>query len=347
MKVLLLCDRPSWAYDSIARSLVRHNHDPSLELDVFHLKRREDELRKRARRYDSVFALGWQLLGTLEGGAVRETLSFLRPARTLTGIHSHHAFDDGRTLPDRDVPPPPALIEFLRRYRRVNAVSRRLARLFSAAGLSDVSYTPNGVDTDLFRPLRPISGTPPLRVGFSGSRKHDWRKGVSEFITPAASLDGVELHVAMPAEGKHVPQDRMPAFYNQIDVYVCASSSEGFSLSLLEAAATGRPLVSTRVGGSEELIEEGVNGFFVDRTVEAIREKLLLLRDDRELARRMGEASRRIVEERWSWTLRAPAWLRFIRESTLQAGLPTAGWFERAASRLGLGSRRSMPRELR
>ena len=38
----------------------------------------------------------------------------------------------------------------------------------------------------------------------------------------------------------------MPKFYNKLDIY-CASSSEGFSLSVLEASATGIPVISTKV----------------------------------------------------------------------------------------------------
>ena len=259
-----------------------------------------------------MFVMGWQLFGPLVDGHVDLSLKSLDRGRTLTGLHSHHSFDGRATQPDRSVAPPEGLVRFLAGYAGVNAVSRRLAELFGDAGL-DVAYTPNGVDTELFAPAAEIAAGGPLRVGYSGSLKHDWRKGISEFIRPASALDGVELRVAMPAEGSYVSLEEMPGFYNQLDAYVCASSSEGFSLSVLEAAASGRPIISTRVGGSEDLIEDGVNGFLVDRDVDAIAEKIALLRDDRELARRMGEASRRIVEERWSWRLRAPAWLEFMR----------------------------------
>jgi glycosyltransferase involved in cell wall biosynthesis len=312
-RVLLVCDRPSWSYDAIARALVKHNHDRRLQLDVFHLKGREDALKREARHYDLVFVLGWQLLADLEDGHFGERLPFLDPDKTLTGIHSHHAWDDRRTTPDRSVSPPPCLVDFLGRYRGVNAVSRRLYELFSAAGVENIGYTPNGVDVELFRPVSEPGRTPSLRVGFSGSKKHDWRKGVSEFIEPAAAgLTGVELRLAMPGEG-YVPLDEMPRFYNEIDVYACASSSEGFSLSVLEASACGRPVVSTRVGGSEDLIEDGLNGFLVDRTVEAIRSKLAYFLGDPEALRRMGAANRKEVEQSWSWESRAPAWLDFIR----------------------------------
>ena len=318
MKVLLVCDRANWAYDAIARALVKHNPDRDLELDVLHLKGDTDRLRAVWRDYDGTFVLGWQLLGQL-GWRVKQLLDFLEPNSTITGIHSHHSFDGRRTQPDHGVPPPRKLVRFLARYRGVNAVSRRLAELFRDAGLEKVAYTPNGVDIELFRPRREVGTDETLRVGFSGSKKHDWRKGISEVIEPAAGLPGVELRLAMPAEGSYVPLEEMPAFYNELDVYVCASSSEGFSLSVLEAAASGRPIVSTRVGGSEDLIEDGVNGFLVDRDVAAIREKLELLAANRDLARAMGAANRRIVEERWSWQARTPAWTTFIRRSLEQA----------------------------
>lgn len=319
-RVLLVCDRPNWAYDAIARALVKHNARADLELDVSYLKGQERSLRRKSRSFDCVFPLGWQLLGELQGDRLRPRLKFLPPRKTVTGIHSHHSFDRRETRPDRSVQPPSALVTFLARFAGVNAVSRRLTELFRSAGLSGVVYTPNGVDTELFEPHEQIRSDGPLRVGFSGSSKHDWRKGVSEFIRPAAAAAGVELRLATPGDGSYVPLESMPRFYNEIDAYVCASSSEGFSLSVLEAAACGRPVISTRVGGCEDLIEDGVNGFLVDRTVEAIEQKLALLRDDRARARAMGEASRRVVEERWSWDKQAPAWLDFVAASIRQKG---------------------------
>jgi glycosyltransferase involved in cell wall biosynthesis len=47
------------------------------------------------------------------------------------------------------------------------------------------------------------------------------------------------------------------------DVFVLPSLAEGFSLSIVEALAAGRPVVATRVGGAAEIIEEGRNGFLV------------------------------------------------------------------------------------
>ena len=58
------------------------------------------------------------------------------------------------------------------------------------------------------------------------------------------------------------------------DAFVAPSHYEAFSLGLLEAAAAGLPLVVTRISGSDELVEEGVNGIFVERTAEGVKRGL-------------------------------------------------------------------------
>jgi glycosyltransferase involved in cell wall biosynthesis len=162
------------------------------------------------------------------------------------------------------------LIEQLSRLRSVNAISCRLFDLFRKAGLTNVVLTENGVDADLFSPARPISvdRQRPLVVGFCGSTnidKHDYLKGYSEFIAPLQDLPNVEVKVLGGKGDQRVSRVEMPNLYSQIDLYICASTSEGFSQSVLEASSCGRGVISTRVGGCEDLITEGHNGFFIDR----------------------------------------------------------------------------------
>ena len=64
------------------------------------------------------------------------------------------------------------------------------------------------------------------------------------------------------------------------------------SVAALEAMAAGLPLVVTRTGGTEELVEEGVNGYsFEWGDIEALNNFLRIFAEDRVLARRMGAAS--------------------------------------------------------
>lgn len=85
------------------------------------------------------------------------------------------------------------------------------------------------------------------------------------------------------------------------DVFVMTSAWEGFPNALLEAMWVGLPVVSTRVSGTEELIESGTNGVLVDVDDDRVMSDAVagLLRNPAERAR-LGAAARRSVRDRFS-----------------------------------------------
>jgi len=92
-------------------------------------------------------------------------------------------------------------------------------------------------------------------------------------------------------------------FLRNLDIFVLSSTTEGISLTLLEAMSTELPVVATDVGGNPEVVADGVTGFIVPpQDPEAMAEKLLLLVRDEELRRQMGQAGRERVLERFSIT---------------------------------------------
>lgn len=91
----------------------------------------------------------------------------------------------------------------------------------------------------------------------------------------------------------------VPELFSQAAVSVLPSlSGEGLSNTLLESMAAGLPVVATRVGGSPEMIEDGLNGLLVPpRDPGALAQAICAVLDDRELARRLGyEAKHRVAE---------------------------------------------------
>jgi glycosyltransferase involved in cell wall biosynthesis len=247
----------------------------------------------------------------------RHELTFLDRNKLVAGIHSHRSWDGYASLPDACPAPPAELIEQLSRLRSVNAISRRLFDLFRKAGLTNVVLTENGVDADLFTPTRPISvdRQRPIVVGFCGSTnidKHDHLKGYSEFIAPLRDLPNVEVKVLGGKGDQRITRAEMPYLYNQIDLYICASTSEGFSQSVLEASSCGRGVISTRVGGCEDLITEGHNGFFIERHLPAIKRLVTRLEADRALVQQLGTHNRQRIMDRYAWTIQGPVWLEFI-----------------------------------
>ena len=86
--------------------------------------------------------------------------------------------------------------------------------------------------------------------------------------------------------------------YHALDVYVVPSRQEGGPKGVLEAMASGVPLVSTRVGQAPDIVESGGNGLLVDvEDAEGIAEAVLLVRDDRALAAAFAVAGRRTAEK--------------------------------------------------
>jgi glycosyltransferase involved in cell wall biosynthesis len=145
-----------------------------------------------------------------------------------------------------------------------------------------------------------------------------WDKGVREFVEAARILkrEGRDLSFALagqPDPGNpaaiseriladwrsegladwlgHV--DDMPALLAGADVVVLPSYREGLPKSLVEAAACGRPLITTDVPGCREVVKDGVDGLLVPvRDAAALAQAIARVLDDPSLARRLGEAAR-------------------------------------------------------
>lgn len=95
-------------------------------------------------------------------------------------------------------------------------------------------------------------------------------------------------------------RDDVPRIMRGLDLFVLPSLAEGISNTILEAMASGLPIVATRVGGTPELVEEGVTARMVppddpQALAIAIRDYVM----DPTMARRHGGAARRVVQQRF------------------------------------------------
>ena len=90
--------------------------------------------------------------------------------------------------------------------------------------------------------------------------------------------------------------------YQQANVFLFPSRHEGMPNALLEAMASGLPVVASCIAGSEELVQDGKTGYLVpSEDVELLRAALKKLLTDATLRKQMGDASRQSVEENYSW----------------------------------------------
>jgi glycosyltransferase involved in cell wall biosynthesis len=84
------------------------------------------------------------------------------------------------------------------------------------------------------------------------------------------------------------------------DMATLSSSSEGTSLSLLEAMATGLPVVATRVGGNPDIVVDGHNGVLVGQDRADYAAALVALIESEAMRRALGENARETVIREWS-----------------------------------------------
>jgi glycosyltransferase involved in cell wall biosynthesis len=213
------------------------------------------------------------------------------------------------------------------RVRRVVCVSAGLARdtalSYPAVG-GLVTTIPNGVDMRRFASsasarerLRDELGARngDLMALFVGG---DWhRKGLRHAIEGAAAAPGWTLLVVgagdrdrfgalarelgAGARVRFLGHVADPApYYLAADALVAPSYFEAFSLVALEGAAAGLPLLVPAMNGTEELVSDGVDGWFTPRDGAAIAGRLRQLREDPALRRAMGAAAR-VSAERFDW----------------------------------------------
>lgn len=103
---------------------------------------------------------------------------------------------------------------------------------------------------------------------------------------------GIEHYVSMPGQCDNI-QERL----NEADVFVQSSDYEGLPISGLEAMACGLPLISTKAGGTVDIIKDNRNGFLVDiGDVNGLAQKMIFLVQNKEIRKKMGEESRKIAE---------------------------------------------------
>jgi len=216
-----------------------------------------------------------------------------------------------------------ALSKDLERYlhEKIRVPAAKVAQLY------------NGVDTELFHPAR--GGREPLPCeGFAGPEQFvigtvGRMQAVKDPVTLARAFvrllqvvpDGARrLRLVMIGDGPLKEQvrgvieeggaaglawlpgerDDVPRIMRGLDLFVLPSISEGVSNTVLEAMASGLPMVATRVGGNPELIEAGVTGTLVPRSdAESMARAIRVYAESTELCRRHGSEARRAAERRF------------------------------------------------
>lgn len=195
----------------------------------------------------------------------------------------------------------------------------------------------SGVNLDLFTPAPELPGPPTMLfasrlllnkgVGdFIAAARILRRRGVDGRFWVAGELDAPSPDVVSEAELQTAADEKtvtllghradMPTLLNQVHAMVLPSYyGEGIPKVLLEAAACGRPVITTDHPGCRDAITPGKTGLLVPiRDPEALADVMQKLIEDGELRRRMGRAGRQLAEAEFSDTAVAGAHLQYYAE---------------------------------
>ena len=228
---------------------------------------------------------------------------------------------------------------FLPRYGKVICVSDTVLQQCLQAGIeeSHCCLIENAIDTQQFKRTRALHEAKAaefsvqreqLVIGSIGRLADE--KGFDLLIEAFCRLldDGIDAQLVIAGEGpeeaalheqigRSGKQDRIRllgfrkdtrGFFEGLDAFVLSSHREGLPNVLLEAMAVGVPVIATRVGGVERVVQDNINGLLISSgSVEEIHtalKRIITSKQDREALRSAGIAS---IENKWSFSKRMDA----------------------------------------
>ncbi|CAN5265629.1 N/A [soil metagenome] len=238
------------------------------------------------------------------------------------------------------------------RYRMFVAVSPRVAselhKLYSVP-LARIAIIPNGIDLERFKP-DPAAGRTIRRefnipenarlLLFAG---HEFRrKGLAHAIGALERL-GPDVWMLVVGSDNPAPYRKlattagprlifagarsdMPALYAAADGFVLPTAYETFSLVCMEAMACGVPVFASPVGGIEDYLVDGVNGYQVEQNAADIADKISRALSDSALMQRMSDGARATALN-YGWDhvcSRYIALLEQVQQAKLQMATTTA-----------------------
>jgi glycogen(starch) synthase len=184
-----------------------------------------------------------------------------------------------------------------------------------------IEVIPNGIDTDRFYPA---DSHPEGKIRILYVGRLEPFKGIETLLSALARIASTErIQLQLVGDGSlradlerkvadlglseavtfqgWVDREAVPKCYRRADLFVMPSLVEGMPNGVLEAMASGLPVIASRVPGTEEIVQDGHNGLLFEPTsVDGLADALKRAIEDHDLRRRLGTEARRVSHER-SW----------------------------------------------
>jgi UDP-glucose:(heptosyl)LPS alpha-1,3-glucosyltransferase len=206
-----------------------------------------------------------------------------------------------------------------------------------------IRVIPNGINVNFFTPDKKLKQIIKKKYGYSDDEfillfigRNLRRKGLEYLIKslPLIKKKNFRLLVCGGVDDYHknlvqkLGQSRRVTFVGEVekykikehylmsDIFVFPTFYEGFPFVMLEASASGLPIIATKANGTEDLIENEVNGLLLEnRDPKKIADAINMLISNEKLMDEMGKKAREVAVKKYSWSIIAKQILEIIDET--------------------------------
>ena len=226
-------------------------------------------------------------------------------------------------------------------WRKAGAVVANSGGLRTLAQTFDrtipIRIIPNGVDLDEFAP--PDREWEPPRLLFVG--RVVYQKGLDLLLHALANLKHLPWTLTVVGDGpQRTPLEafaedaeiasrvrfagwkageELVAEYHRANLFPYPSRHEGMPNAVLEAMASGLPVIASRIAGNEELVVPGETGVLIEpENQHALEQALCTLLPDARLREQMGASGRQRASELYTWEKMAVEYLRVLKKAAVQ-----------------------------
>ncbi len=216
----------------------------------------------------------------------------------------------------------------LNKSDKIFSTSRIMAEEINKYTKKVIRVVPFGIDINLFKPfeVNKIFDHDTLVLGAvkSLSYKYGNDTAIKAFKIVKEKLPSIKIKLLLIGDGilrskleklvedlnlsqdVHflglIPHSQIPYYHNMIDIHIYPSVWESFGVSNLEAAACEKPQVASKIGGFNEILNDGIDSFLVNpNSPEEFAEKIILLIEDKNLRIKMGKEARKHVIKNYNW----------------------------------------------
>lgn len=335
-RILLVIDSKGWALDNIAKQ-IKKNLSDFYEIDIIYSKLFNDNIVKiliLSKKYSLVHFLWRGLISWVYsenskyyinklGMNYDEFIDEYIDKNNITTSICDHLFLDQK---DNE------LTKFVtNKTKNYVVMSKKLEEIYTNLNQikKPLMVIHDGVDLEIFKPenldrFRNIENRK-IILGWAGNSKFtdsendEDLKGLSKVIIPAIQElkeEGYNIdNYFADRNVKLIPYNEMPKYYNNIDVYICASKTEGTPEPVLEAMACGIPVISTNVGIVPEAFGEIQKRFILEqRSKQCLKNKIKELLSNKRLFEELSKENLDKIKM-WDWKQITKKYKEFFDEN--------------------------------